>query len=144
MIKYFKILVQFIYEHIIVLSFFALYVLLTSAFHIENCIIQLLIGYPCPGCGMSRAVLALLQFDFISAWHYQPVVFILPILGFVIIFKEIPWVNKMYQNNVLWIVVLVLISVTYILRMILVYPHSPMEYNEQNLFQLIVRLFNKN
>lgn len=35
------------------------------------CIIRTLTGFSCPGCGMTRAVLALLQGNWEQAWHYN-------------------------------------------------------------------------
>jgi hypothetical protein len=34
-------------------------------------------GIPCPGCGLSRAVLAALQGDFAGAFHYHPLFFVI-------------------------------------------------------------------
>lgn len=42
-----------------------------------SCIIKTFTGVSCPGCGMTRSTLALLQLDFAAAWHYHPLVFYL-------------------------------------------------------------------
>ncbi|MBE6735159.1 MAG: DUF2752 domain-containing protein [Ruminococcaceae bacterium] len=44
------------------------------------CIFQYLFSIPCPGCGMTRALLSALRFDFISAFRYHPMFWSLPIL----------------------------------------------------------------
>ncbi len=44
------------------------------------CIFLQLFGIPCPGCGMSRAVLAALRFDFAAALRYHPMFWSMPIL----------------------------------------------------------------
>ena len=46
-----------------------------------RCPIKLLLGVSCPGCGMTRAVLAALRFDFASAFFYHPLWIFLPAFG---------------------------------------------------------------
>lgn len=36
-----------------------------------KCIFKSLTGYSCPGCGIQRAVHALLHGDIVGAWHYN-------------------------------------------------------------------------
>lgn len=47
------------------------------------CIFRRITGYPCPGCGMSRACLAALQFKFDEAFEYHPLFFLVPIMLFI-------------------------------------------------------------
>ncbi len=66
------------------------------------------------GCGMSRAALALLQFDFALALKMHPMIFIMPITALVILFrKKIP---KKILNG-LFIIVAVLMAGTYVYRL---------------------------
>ena len=44
-----------------------------------GCPLRFLVGISCPGCGMSRAVEALLCFDFERAYLMHPLVFLLPV-----------------------------------------------------------------
>ncbi len=46
------------------------------------CPIRRAFGIPCPGCGMTRAVLALLQGDPMQATRFHPMVWALPLIGF--------------------------------------------------------------
>ena len=43
-----------------------------------GCPIRRLTGCACPGCGMSRALAALLRLDFSGAWHFHPLIFLMP------------------------------------------------------------------
>jgi hypothetical protein len=40
--------------------------------HIIPCFIKSHFGFDCPGCGMQRAVIALLKGDIIQSIHYHP------------------------------------------------------------------------
>jgi len=41
------------------------------------CAFRALTGIPCPGCGLSRASLALFELHFVEAYHYHPLVFVI-------------------------------------------------------------------
>ena len=42
----------------------------------ETCASRQIIGYPCPGCGLTRAFIALLHGQWRQAWHYNPGVYV--------------------------------------------------------------------
>jgi hypothetical protein len=45
------------------------------------CLFTKLTGTECPGCGMTRATMSIMKFDFERAWHFNKLSFvILPIL----------------------------------------------------------------
>jgi len=43
--------------------------------YVDLCLFKRITGYPCPTCGTTRGVLALLNGEFIKAWLYNPMVF---------------------------------------------------------------------
>ncbi len=45
-----------------------------------SCIFQSIFGISCPGCGMTRALLAALRFDFKAAFSFHPMFWSMPIL----------------------------------------------------------------
>ena len=45
-----------------------------------RCLFLSVLGVPCPGCGMTRALLAVLRLDFAAALAYHPMVFALPLM----------------------------------------------------------------
>ncbi len=53
-----------------------------------TCVFQHLLGIPCPGCGMTRALLSLLRLDFAAAWDYNPLIFLMPYV-FVYLFFDL-------------------------------------------------------
>lgn len=45
-----------------------------------RCMLRTVTGFDCPGCGMQRALHAILHGDLGAAWHYNPFLFfILPV-----------------------------------------------------------------
>ena len=69
----------------------ALYCILAYFFGIP-CPIYFFTGISCPGCGMTRALFSLLQFDFGRALYYHPLVYfcavMLPVLAFAHVKKK--------------------------------------------------------
>ena len=55
---------------------FGVLMLLTSLSPV-NCMLRDLTGIPCPSCGMTRAAISLLQFDFRAAFYYHPLCYFL-------------------------------------------------------------------
>lgn len=50
------------------------------------CIWKTLLSVPCPGCGMTRAVLCALRLDFSGAFHYHPMFWSLPLIALYLLF----------------------------------------------------------
>ena len=51
-----------------------------------TCLIRAIFGIPCPGCGMTRAVLSLLSFDLPQALAYHPLVLLTPLICLYVLF----------------------------------------------------------
>ncbi|HIA70212.1 TPA: DUF2752 domain-containing protein [Candidatus Poribacteria bacterium] len=45
--------------------------------HFLPCVFKSVTSIPCPGCGMTRACLAIFQGEFSTAWRYHPFSFLL-------------------------------------------------------------------
>ena len=45
-----------------------------------ECIMKHFFGIPCPGCGMTHALLSVIRFDFISAFRHHAMFWSMPIL----------------------------------------------------------------
>lgn len=86
-----------------------------------SCIIKSFTGISCPGCGMTRSTLALLQLDFAAAWHYHPLVFYLFAAVPVMIFFYLR--DKDILSKRLLIFSAVLMLAVYLYRMLII--HSP-------------------
>ena len=88
---------------------------LIAVFYLSfGCPVRLLTGVSCPGCGMTRALFALLKLDFSLAFEMHPLVFLLPIaLAVYLLRKRIP--KK--AMTALCVFALVLLLIVYIIRM---------------------------
>ena len=67
----------------------ALIILAISPFYlVHGCPIRFFTGICCPGCGMSRATMALLRFDFATAFEMHPLVFIMPVIAILFLLRK--------------------------------------------------------
>jgi len=49
-----------------------------------TCVFLHFLGIPCPGCGMTRALLCVLRLDFLGALDYNPLIFAMPyVFGYI-------------------------------------------------------------
>lgn len=73
----------------IIISFAAI-ILVYVIFNITGigCPIKFLTGISCAGCGMTRAWNSVLHLDFVSAFYYHPLFWLVPIALLWIIFKK--------------------------------------------------------
>ncbi len=84
-LSYFK---DYLYKNLLIvfsLLYFLVSLLLYTFFKIDiliPCLIKSLTGYTCPGCGLTRACLHLLTFDFEAAYQSNKLIFIIiPLLS---------------------------------------------------------------
>ena len=97
------------------------------------CLIRGLTGIPCPSCGMSRAIIAVINGDIINAFKFHPLFWLPFVLLLFLIFK------RKYFKFTLFISIILLLTV-YILRMIFLFPDvEPMRYNEKAIFKIDIR-----
>lgn len=77
-----------------------------SVFHLVGigCPIKFVTGISCLGCGMTRAWLFVLKFDFAAAFHYHPL-FILPPVAAIVYFAKSKINLKIYKIFMLTIVI---------------------------------------
>lgn len=86
------------------------------------CMIHLITGLYCPGCGVSRMCLSILQGDFYRAFRYNPMLFlILPLLGFYFIRQAVNYIRgvKWQMSNwesIVWKVLVVVLIIFGVVR----------------------------
>ena len=93
------------------------------------CPFRILFGLPCPGCGITRALLALIRFDFASAVRLHPLspAFFLLLLLFPVFRYGIR------EHFAVWVkacaVLLALLLPVYVFRMVKYFPgEAPMDF----------------
>ena len=59
-----------------------------------GCVIYDTLGIPCITCGMTRATLAAMRFDFAAAFRYHPLFPTLPLLYWTVVTELSPFKNK--------------------------------------------------
>lgn len=100
------------------------------------CLIRGLTGVPCPSCGMSRAIIAVINGDIIKAFKFHPL-FWLPFVALLLIIFKRRFFKKILICSI------ILIMLVYILRMTMLFPNiEPMQYNERSILNQIIE--NKN
>ncbi len=83
------------------------------------CATKQLLGFDCPGCGLQRSVMLLMQGDFIGAFNMYPAIFALIPLALVLITNK--FFNFKYANQLiiaLSISSVAMIVINYILKLI--------------------------
>ncbi len=85
----------------------AIYLLAAALLYLSGigCVFRFFLGISCPGCGMTRALLAALRFDFVSAWNYHPMFWSVPIIYLYFLFEE-----KLFKSKVINTIVLCFIG----------------------------------
>lgn len=66
-----------------------------------SCVFLHFLGIPCPGCGMTRALCALLRLDFVGALKYNPLIFCMPYV-FAYIFLDFK--NRKVHNIIIKVI----------------------------------------
>lgn len=75
-------------------------------------------GIPCPGCGMTRALLSMIRLDFKEAFYYHPLFVMVIIAAIYVLLKQTGKVrmSKTAENKLLLAICILFIAV-YIIRL---------------------------
>ena len=90
-----------------------LFAAMAAFYFTHGCPIRFFTGISCPGCGMSRALTALLRLDFPLAFEMHPLVFLLPVAA-VIYFARRLIPKKALR--LIYTLALILLATVYIIR----------------------------
>lgn len=85
-----------------------LYLALLAVFYKlgASCIFLRFFHIPCPGCGMTRAMLSVLKLDFVGAFHYHFMFWSMPVLYLYFLFDGRLFANKKLNKAVFILIAL--------------------------------------
>ena len=91
-------------------------VLLYAFFHISGigCPIHFATGISCPGCGMTRAFFSFIRFRFADAFHYHPLVYVMPLIVLILLIKR--HISKRFYQILMFTFIVLFVSI-YLVRM---------------------------
>ena len=104
---------NYIVKNDLLLSIIMIGIIILALFILDiGCPTRYLTGICCPGCGMTRATIHLLQGDVKTAVYYHPLVFTLPMIAILFILRN--KINTLFVNSLLILIILAFIIVYYI------------------------------
>lgn len=120
---------------ILIIAYFAF----MKKFLYSLCPMVVVTGFPCPGCGMTRAAFCLIHLKFVEAFRLHPFIYVL--LGYAVIFGWNRYIRLQKMGKRLktgLIVIMGAMILFYIWRMAIYFPgDSPMSYYYGNLIAKI-------
>ncbi len=110
---------RFINLSILVFGTLFVYLAITNIFSFK-CIFKDLFGIRCPGCGLTRSFISILNFDFISAIKYNflgiPIFISFMLISFFMIIdifknsdKTLKFINKILQTRYIELLILIVV-----------------------------------
>lgn len=123
-------------DYKVVIVIFAIYYMVVHMLFQAFCPAILLTGFPCAGCGMTRAVLCIVSGQFARAWNLNPMAF--PVLLFGVYCLCMRYIaGKRVKGFKVGICILaVCMLLVYIYRMCTIFPNRPpYVYTSNNLME---------
>lgn len=108
----------------------------------DLCLVRNITGFPCPGCGMTRAHISALQLDFKKAFYYHPLFIFPSLLFFIVIFKKrLKIADYLYNNNYIMLALFFIFVIVYFIRFILLFPNEePFTYNYNSKIYTVLQM----
>lgn len=116
-------------------------VIVNLVFH-AFCPVVIFCGFPCPGCGITRAAVCFMTGRWQQAWQLNPVIYAIAVTTAYFIYRRYLLGTKVVGLKWLITVVFVLLAVVYIVRMYLYFPdRAPYVYMEENMLARILPFY---
>ena len=137
--KFFLNMAKDIKGHFVALIALAAYFAVTHLIFGTICPIASVSGFPCPGCGLTRAFALLFTGHFVEAINMHACILLwVPLIIWMGLRR---WLFEKKDFPVLPVVAVVLITLGYyVWRMVTLYPYqTPLVFREKNLFNMVIR-----
>lgn len=117
---------------------FGFWLFMVLIFH-RFCPFVLFCGFPCPGCGMTRAFFSFFTLHPIRAFEYNPVYPLWLLTLVAMAFRRYVQGKDMAALRKLFVVVALATIIVYVIRMVYAFPgQEPMVYVHENLLSKII------
>ncbi len=124
-----RLLVKDIRNYHIGFILIGIYFLVMRKWFYSSCPSVVLTGFPCPGCGMTRAMILILKGRFAGAWRLHPFSYVWLIYG--VVFLSRRYIFQKECRSILKYLLIIVVGMVlfYIYRMIHFFPYeAPMTY----------------
>lgn len=122
------------------IKLFLALIIIGAFYMMIECPIKFLTGVSCPGCGMTRALLSVIRFDFKNAFYYHPL-WLIPII-YIVLYFYILKKNKKANNTILAIFIS-MFFITYFLRLLSNNTIVYIDFKESFIYNIIRLIINK-
>jgi hypothetical protein len=122
---------------------FLIYCFVTQYFYNAICPSLVLLGLPCPCCGLTRAGIRLMRGDISGSLRMNPMIAAFPIYVFV---STLCFYKPKLKSLRDWFIIISIVAalIVYILRVKLFWGTEPLQFNEKGiLFPILAKLLNK-
>lgn len=99
-----------------------------------QCLIKKITGFPCPSCGLTRAIVELLKLNFQGSLYYNPLAIPIILILIYFIYGKKPLGGKKSNEIIIITVCTIIVLFVYIYRMYTLFPNiAPMDYNKSSI-----------
>lgn len=103
------------------------------------CAFRYLTGFPCPGCGTTRACIEFFEGHLVEAFYWHPLFWLTPILLLVSTIKGSVIFKNEKLNHGFWLLITVIYLSVFAVRMVLLFPNTaPMDYNYDSILAQVI------
>ena len=137
----FKTFIKDIFKYRYLIAAAAVCLLIIQIVFHKLCPVVIITGFPCPGCGITRALLLLITGHPVSAWNMNPCIYLW--LVCFIIFFYLHYIKKdIKAQNLLLIITGIITIIVYAAKMYLYYPNQiPYVYFDKSLLGRFFDIF---
>lgn len=118
------------------------YYLITEILFHQFCVLTIVTGFPCPGCGITRALLQVCQGHFITAWNLNPNIYLWIFFGIYACYFRYILGKKIPAGMQIMVTLCIIMTIIYFIRMYLHFPgQPPLVFEEDNLLNRLLPVY---